>query len=132
MTAGTDRHYWAKGTGFGTGSTVSTWNMESMLAKKKEEEKYISLCFAILAEYLAQEEAPPPSLLEAHPPSLLEAPPPFLMEARPPSLLEAPPPSLLEASLPSLGEVCPPEIAEQLSLSALLPALASSLLNDSS
>ncbi len=66
-----------------------------MLAKKKEEEKYLSLCFAILAEYLSvgsPEMAPPPSLLEA----------------------------------------CPSEVVEQLSLSSLLPALASSLLNDSS
>lgn len=47
-----DKQYWAKGTGFGTGSTASAWNMEAMIAEKKSEEKYINLCFAILAEFL--------------------------------------------------------------------------------
>ena len=47
-----DSHYWAKGTGFGTGSTTSNWDIEATLAKKKLEEKYIALCFTILAEYL--------------------------------------------------------------------------------
>lgn len=45
--------YWAKGTGFGTGSTLSAWNVDAMRAKQKSEEKYICLCFAILSEYLA-------------------------------------------------------------------------------
>lgn len=51
-----DKQYWAKGTGFGTGSTASAWNMDAMIAEKKSEEKYINLCFAILAEFLQVEE----------------------------------------------------------------------------
>lgn len=55
MTSG--RHlYWAKGTGFGTGSTLSAWNVDAMRAKQKSEEKYICLCFAILSEYLSVSE----------------------------------------------------------------------------
>ena len=53
MVSHVDRHYWAKGTGFGTGSTTSNWDINATLAKKKVEEKYVSLCFAILAEYLS-------------------------------------------------------------------------------
>ena len=53
MVSHVDRHYWAKGTGFGTGSTTSSWDINATLAKKKVEEKYVSLCFAILAEYLS-------------------------------------------------------------------------------
>ena len=52
MVSHDDSHYWAKGTGFGTGSTTSNWDIEATLAKKKLEEKYIALCFTILAEYL--------------------------------------------------------------------------------
>ena len=47
------RLYWAKGTGFGTGSTHSAWNVDTMRAKKKAREKYVCLCFAILSEYLS-------------------------------------------------------------------------------
>lgn len=45
--------YWAKGTGFGTGSTTSTWNVNAMRAKQKAEERHVCLCFAILCEYLS-------------------------------------------------------------------------------
>ena len=59
ITTSADHHYWAKGTGFGTGSTTSNWNMEAITAKQKAEEKYVSLCFAILAEFLSLGTAPP-------------------------------------------------------------------------
>ena len=59
ITTSVDHHYWAKGTGFGTGSTTSNWNMEAMTAKQKAEEKYVSLCFAILAEFLSLGTAAP-------------------------------------------------------------------------
>lgn len=47
------RLYWAKGTGFGTGSTTSTWNVNALRAKQKSEEKHVCLCFAILCEFLS-------------------------------------------------------------------------------
>jgi baculoviral IAP repeat-containing protein 6 len=50
------RLYWAKGTGFGTGSTTSEWNMDAMRAKQKSEEKHVCLVFAILWECLARPE----------------------------------------------------------------------------
>ena len=48
-----DKEYWAKGTGFGTGSTASSYNMVAIRAKHKSEEKYVSICFAILSEYFS-------------------------------------------------------------------------------
>ena len=45
--------YWAKGTGFGTGSTTSEWNVDAMRTKQKAEEKLVSLVFVILWECLA-------------------------------------------------------------------------------
>ncbi len=47
-----DGRYWAKGTGFGTGSTTSSWDIEATLAKRKAQEKFIALCFTIIAEYM--------------------------------------------------------------------------------
>ena len=53
MTSGQNRLYWAKGTGFGTGSTASAWNVDAMKAKQKQEEKHTCLCFKILCEYFS-------------------------------------------------------------------------------
>lgn len=36
------KQYWAKGTGFGTGSTSSGWNIEQALVKQKNEEEHIT------------------------------------------------------------------------------------------
>jgi len=47
-----DRQYWAKGTGFGTGSTASSHTISAARAKHQLEEKYASICFAIIADYL--------------------------------------------------------------------------------
>ena len=44
--------YWEKGTGFGTGSTTSKWNLEDMVAKQKIEERHITFCLNILASFL--------------------------------------------------------------------------------
>ena len=46
--------YWEKGTGFGTGSTTSKWNLEDMVAKQKIEERHITFCLNILASYLGE------------------------------------------------------------------------------
>ena len=34
--------YWAKGTGFGTGSTSSGWNVEQALIRQKAEEEHVT------------------------------------------------------------------------------------------
>ena len=52
VTVSTDKHYWAKGTGFSTGSTASKWNMDATLARQRSGEKFVYVCFAILAEYV--------------------------------------------------------------------------------
>ena len=47
-----DKQYWAKGTGFGTGSTASSHTISAARAKHQLEEKYVSICFTIVSEYL--------------------------------------------------------------------------------
>lgn len=34
--------YWAKGTGFGTGSTASGWDVEQALMKQRLEEEHVT------------------------------------------------------------------------------------------
>ena len=53
ISSSVDKQYWAKGTGFGTGSTASSFNMVAIRAKHKSEEKYVSICFSILTEYFS-------------------------------------------------------------------------------
>lgn len=36
------QQYWAKGTGFGTGSTVSGWDVEQSLSRQKCEEEHVT------------------------------------------------------------------------------------------
>ena len=47
-----EKQYWAKGTGFGTGSTSSSWDMSAIKAQQQSEELLVSTCFAILAEWI--------------------------------------------------------------------------------
>ncbi len=35
--------YWAKGTGFGTGSTQQSWNVEQALMRQKSEEEHVNM-----------------------------------------------------------------------------------------
>lgn len=44
--------YWAKGTGFGTGSTQQSWNVEQALMKQKNEEDHITVLLQVLASYI--------------------------------------------------------------------------------
>ncbi|KAL1493780.1 hypothetical protein ABEB36_009469 [Hypothenemus hampei] len=44
--------YWAKGTGFGTGSTQQSWNVEQALIKQKNEEEHVSVLLQVLASYI--------------------------------------------------------------------------------
>ena len=37
-----NQNYWAKGTGFGTGSTTSGWNVEEALIRQKAEEEHVT------------------------------------------------------------------------------------------
>ncbi|KAF7274270.1 hypothetical protein GWI33_013063 [Rhynchophorus ferrugineus] len=44
--------YWAKGTGFGTGSTQQSWNVEQALLKQKNEEEHVTVLLQVLASYI--------------------------------------------------------------------------------
>ncbi|XP_078714316.1 dual E2 ubiquitin-conjugating enzyme/E3 ubiquitin-protein ligase BIRC6 isoform X2 [Lampetra fluviatilis] len=44
--------YWAKGTGFGTGSTTSGWDVEQALSKQRMEEEHVTCLLQVLASYM--------------------------------------------------------------------------------
>ncbi|CAH2249468.1 baculoviral IAP repeat-containing 6 [Pelobates cultripes] len=44
--------YWAKGTGFGTGSTASGWDVEQALTKQRLEEEHVTCLLLVLASYI--------------------------------------------------------------------------------
>lgn len=53
LTADDKSHmYWAKGTGFGTGSTQQSWDVEQAILKQKSEEEQVTVLLQILSSYL--------------------------------------------------------------------------------
>ncbi|XP_062126380.1 baculoviral IAP repeat-containing protein 6 isoform X3 [Drosophila sulfurigaster albostrigata] len=44
--------YWAKGTGFGTGSTTQSWNVEQALLRQKSEEEHVTVLLLVLSSYI--------------------------------------------------------------------------------
>ncbi|XP_054725362.1 baculoviral IAP repeat-containing protein 6 isoform X3 [Anastrepha obliqua] len=44
--------YWAKGTGFGTGSTAQSWNVEQALLRQKSEEEHVTVLLQVLSSYI--------------------------------------------------------------------------------
>lgn len=44
--------YWAKGTGFGTGSTQQSWNVEQALLRQRSEEEHVTVLLRVLASYV--------------------------------------------------------------------------------
>ena len=50
--------YWAKGTGFGTGSTQQSWNVEQALLRQKSEEKHVTVLLQVLASYIRSGDQP--------------------------------------------------------------------------
>ena len=134
VTTSSDHHYWAKGTGFGTGSTASNYNMEALTAKQKSEEKYVSLCFAILAEFLslgAHSEAVKGEAGDGDAATVKgegEDGVNGKSEAKEEEESEA---VFVKGPPAELPDYCTLELTELLSDSCLLPAMASYLLNDS-
>lgn len=45
--------YWAKGTGFGTGSIQQSWNVEQALLKQKSEEEHVTVLLQVLSSYIS-------------------------------------------------------------------------------
>uniref|UniRef100_A0A8D8V1I0 Dual E2 ubiquitin-conjugating enzyme/E3 ubiquitin-protein ligase BIRC6 n=1 Tax=Cacopsylla melanoneura TaxID=428564 RepID=A0A8D8V1I0_9HEMI len=65
--------YWAKGTGFGTGSTTQNWNIEHALSRQRLEEEHVTALLRVLSAYVG-----PPDDLSTNSPStrpLLPLPP---------------------------------------------------------
>ncbi|XP_047034012.1 baculoviral IAP repeat-containing protein 6 isoform X2 [Helicoverpa zea] len=52
--------YWAKGTGFGTGSTQQSWNVEQALVRQRTEEEHVTVLLQVLASYMNPGEKWPP------------------------------------------------------------------------
>ena len=42
------QNYWAKGTGFGTGSTTSSWDAEQALLRQRSEEEHVTCLLQVL------------------------------------------------------------------------------------
>ncbi|XP_062862910.1 baculoviral IAP repeat-containing protein 6 isoform X2 [Trichomycterus rosablanca] len=93
--------YWAKGTGFGTGSTASGWDVEQALNKQRLEEEHVTCLLQVLASYIN-----PSGCVNSAEGGLLEGG------------------SHSSAALPSV-------LQELLSQSCLIPAMSSYLRNDS-
>lgn len=100
--------YWAKGTGFGTGSTQQSWNVEQALVRQKTEEEHVTVLLQVLASYINPGECWPPANQHHSAETSAQA---SSMEPEPPEL--------------------PHEFIDLLNRSALLPALCSYLRNDS-
>lgn len=50
--------YWAKGTGFGTGSTAQSWNVEQALMRQRSEEEHVTVLLQVLASYIGTGDQP--------------------------------------------------------------------------
>lgn len=44
--------YWAKGTGFGTGSTQQSWNVEQALLRQKSEEEHVTVLLQVFKSFI--------------------------------------------------------------------------------
>ncbi|XP_052766452.1 baculoviral IAP repeat-containing protein 6-like isoform X2 [Mya arenaria] len=95
------QQFWAKGTGFGTGSTTSSWDAEQALIRQRSEEEHVTCLLQVLASYINPGGEMPESFSSED------------YEASPEN-------SLL-----------PDVVLDMLSQSCLVPALSSYLRNDS-
>ncbi|XP_065072528.1 baculoviral IAP repeat-containing protein 6 isoform X2 [Ochlerotatus camptorhynchus] len=96
--------YWAKGTGFGTGSTQQSWNVEQALLRQKSEEEHVTVLLQVLSSYINPGDKIP-SNLDSEELSYREC----------------------SETLPEL----PPIFLDLLQQSCMIPALSSYLRNDS-
>lgn len=63
--------YWAKGTGFGTGSTQQSWNVEQALLRQRCEDEHVTVLLQVLASYIGSCDGQPQRELPAGFPDLL-------------------------------------------------------------
>jgi len=99
--------YWAKGTGFGTGSTQQSWNVEELLLRQKTEEEHVTVLLQVIASYIQPLEQS--SISQSQSIDLNEC---------------SSKPEEVHSGLP-------PEFFNLIHRSALLPAISSYLRNDS-
>lgn len=102
--------YWAKGTGFGTGSTAQSWDVETALQKKRAEEENITCLLQVLSSYINPQSAKPNNVEEGK------------------SSMEVSPPATAASSQ---DEDFPSEVAVLLKNSCLFPTISGYLRNDS-
>ncbi|CAH0383910.1 unnamed protein product [Bemisia tabaci] len=102
--------YWAKGTGFGTGSTAQSWNVEQALSRQKCEESHITVLIEVLSSFINPKSL---SLASVH----------SADDEKSANSSDEPP----ERLAPGLA----PLFYQLLEQSCLLPALSSYLRNDS-
>lgn len=50
--------YWAKGTGFGTGSTQQSWNVEQALVRQRVEEEHVTVLLEVSSMRLLSQTTP--------------------------------------------------------------------------
>ncbi|XP_078260781.1 dual E2 ubiquitin-conjugating enzyme/E3 ubiquitin-protein ligase BIRC6 isoform X6 [Rhinoraja longicauda] len=93
--------YWAKGTGFGTGSTASGWDVEQALTKQRLEEEHVTCLLQVLASYINHRGSNLPGDLHT------------------------------DESRGQNSHALPSVLVELLSQSCLIPAMSSYLRNDS-
>uniref|UniRef100_T1IPT5 Dual E2 ubiquitin-conjugating enzyme/E3 ubiquitin-protein ligase BIRC6 n=1 Tax=Strigamia maritima TaxID=126957 RepID=T1IPT5_STRMM len=98
--------YWAKGTGFGTGSTNQSWDVEQAILRQRSEEEHVTCLVQVLASYINPGGQVPSNFTDKADDSLCNE------ETGQDALL-------------------PPLFPELISQSCLLPAIASYLRNDS-
>ncbi|CAH0756195.1 unnamed protein product [Diatraea saccharalis] len=108
--------YWAKGTGFGTGSTQQSWNVEQALVRQRTEEEHVTVLLQVLASYMNPGEKWPPeeNSTEEDPP-----PPPISVSPDGVDVIDTEPHHL------------PLEFIDLVAGSSLVPAICSYLRNDS-
>lgn len=105
--------YWAKGTGFGTGSTAQCWNVEQALLRQRSEEEHVTVLLQATSSFLNPRDVIPQRFHEPLSDSDSDS-------------HDTPAGS---SRMPHQG--LPPQLPQLLQKSCLLPAVCSYLRNDS-
>lgn len=66
--------YWEKGTGFGTGSTSKSWDVEQALLRQKTEEEHVTVFLQVLSSYINPGDRPADATTPADTPSAVVIP----------------------------------------------------------
>nr|KAG5700866.1 hypothetical protein BaRGS_012273 [Batillaria attramentaria] len=111
------QHYWAKGTGFGTGSTTSSWDAEQAMLRQRSEEEHVACLLQVLGSYINPGGHIPKDF--------------FAGEDDEGGANSEAPGTSATYTPPSEKWLLPDVVSELLSQSCLIPAISSYLRNDS-